>query len=202
MEEAAAKLEFERAARIRDKIAPPAACCSRGSSWRARRRATSTSSAAAIERGLFAVNVVMIRGGRHVGDQHVLSAPRGCRRPSSGEGEIVPAFLDAALRRAPGAADDRRAGRRRSCGAGGGAVGAVGAQGGDRRQSRRRAPRVARDGAAERDARDPPEARAEGHAGGSARRAAGGARLAVDRCSASSASTSRTRWARRRSRRA
>ena len=42
---------------------------------------------------------------------HVLSAPRRAAAVD-GEAEIVPAFLDAALRRASGAADDRRARRR------------------------------------------------------------------------------------------
>ena len=102
---------------------------------------------------------------------HVLSAAR--RRRGAGRGAAgVPR---AALRRAAGAADDRRLRLARFRGAGRGAVGAGGPQGRDRRQSRRRAPRLARDGGAERDVRDRPEARAEGDAGGPAGGAAAGA---------------------------
>ncbi|MFO1415624.1 MAG: excinuclease ABC subunit UvrC [Burkholderiales bacterium] len=68
MEAAAAKLEFERAARVRDKIA-------RLQSLQSRQFVESATAgdidvvAAASEGGLYAVNVVMIRGGRHVGDR-------------------------------------------------------------------------------------------------------------------------------------
>ncbi|MCC7326185.1 MAG: excinuclease ABC subunit UvrC [Burkholderiales bacterium] len=68
MEDAAAKLEFERAAGIRDKIG-------RLQQLQSRQFVESATAgdvdvvAAASERGLFAVNVVMIRGGRHVGDR-------------------------------------------------------------------------------------------------------------------------------------
>ncbi|MCC7041899.1 MAG: excinuclease ABC subunit UvrC [Burkholderiales bacterium] len=79
MGEAAARLEFERAAHLRDKIA-------RLQSLQARQFVESTTAgdidvvAAASDRGLFAVNVVMVRGGRHVGDRtffprHVDAAP-------------------------------------------------------------------------------------------------------------------------------
>jgi len=88
MSEAAEKLEFERAARLRDKI-------HRLQQLQTRQFVESATAGdidvvgCAAERGLVAVNVVMIRGGRHVGDrtffpQHVdvaLSA------------EVVPAFL-------------------------------------------------------------------------------------------------------------
>ena len=82
--------------------------CSRGSSSRAPRQATSTSSPAAREAG-------PVRGQR--GDDprraprrrsDVLSAPCRCARAST---EVVRAFLDAALPRAAGAADDHRAAR-------------------------------------------------------------------------------------------
>ena len=91
MEEAAAKLEFERAARIRDKIA-------RLQQLQSRQFVESATAgdidvvAAALERGLFAVNVVMIRGGRHVGDRTFF--PRHADATDhSGLQEIVPAFL-------------------------------------------------------------------------------------------------------------
>ena len=200
MEAAAAALEFERAARFRDRI-------SRLQQLQSRQFVESATAgdidvvAAAFEGGLIAVNVVMIRGGRHVGDRTIF--PRHADALNVGiAGDDRAGVPRAALCRAAGAADDhraRRAGPRRARGS---AVGAIVAEGGDRRQSRRRAPRLADDGAAERDAGDPPAARAEGDAGGSPRRIAGGARVCRPRRSASSASTSRTRWARRRSRRA
>ncbi len=91
MEEAAGKLEFERAARIRDKIA-------RLQTLQSRQFVESATAgdidvvAAAFERGLFAVNVVMIRGGRHVGDRTFF--PRHADAAElEGSGEIVPAFL-------------------------------------------------------------------------------------------------------------
>lgn len=91
MEEAAGKLEFERAARIRDKIA-------RMQMLQSRQFVESATAgdidvvAAAIERGLFAVNVVMVRGGRHVGDKTYF--PRHADAADvEGEGAIVPTFL-------------------------------------------------------------------------------------------------------------
>ena len=91
MEEAAGKLEFERAARIRDKIA-------RMQMLQSRQFVESATAGdidvvgAAIERGLFAVNVVMVRGGRHVGDKTFF--PRYADAAAvEGEGEIVPTFL-------------------------------------------------------------------------------------------------------------
>src|SRR6185436_12951152 len=68
MEAASAALEFERAARIRDKI-------TRLNTLQSRQFVESATAgdidvvAAAAERGLVAVNVVMVRGGRHVGDR-------------------------------------------------------------------------------------------------------------------------------------
>ena len=68
MEAAASKLAFERAARIRDKIG-------RLQQMQARQFVESSTAgdidvvAASAESGLIAVNVVMIRGGRHVGDR-------------------------------------------------------------------------------------------------------------------------------------
>jgi excinuclease ABC subunit C len=68
MEAASATLEFERAARIRDKI-------TRLNTLQSRQFVESSTAgdidvvAAAAERGLVAVNVVMVRGGRHVGDR-------------------------------------------------------------------------------------------------------------------------------------
>jgi excinuclease ABC subunit C len=91
MDEASGKLEFERAARIRDKIA-------RMQVLQSRQFVESATAgdidvvAAAIEGGLFAVNVVMIRGGRHVGDKTFF--PRHADAADvEGEGEIVPTFL-------------------------------------------------------------------------------------------------------------
>ncbi len=68
MEAASAALAFERAARIRDKI-------TRINTLQSRQFVESTTAgdvdvvAAVAERGLVAVNVVMVRGGRHVGDR-------------------------------------------------------------------------------------------------------------------------------------
>ena len=91
MEQAANKLEFERAASIRDKIG-------RLQLLQSRQFVESATAGdidvigAAIERGLFAVNVVMIRGGRHVGDRTYF--PRNADAAQvEGEAEIVPAFL-------------------------------------------------------------------------------------------------------------
>ena len=88
MAEAATTLAFERAARIRDKI-------TRLQQLQSRQFVESATAgdvdvvAAAAEQGLTAVNVVMIRGGRHVGDrtlfpEHAEAAPLA---------EIVAAFL-------------------------------------------------------------------------------------------------------------
>ena len=88
MEAASASLAFERAARLRDKI-------TRLTQLQSRQFVESATAgdidvvAAAAEQGLTAVNLVMIRGGRHVGDrsffpQHADSTPRA---------EIVAAFL-------------------------------------------------------------------------------------------------------------
>jgi excinuclease ABC subunit C len=91
MDEASGKLEFERAARIRDKIG-------RMQLLQSRQFVESATAgdidvvAAATERGLFAVNVVMIRGGRHVGDKTFF--PRHADAADvEGEQEIVPAFV-------------------------------------------------------------------------------------------------------------
>jgi excinuclease ABC subunit C len=91
MEAAAGKLEFERAARVRDKIA-------RMQLLQSRQFVESATAgdidvvAAATERGLFAVNVVMVRGGRHVGDKTFF--PRHADAADvEGEHEIVPTFL-------------------------------------------------------------------------------------------------------------
>jgi excinuclease ABC subunit C len=89
MEEAAASLAFERAARLRDKI-------TRLNQLQSRQFVESATAgdidvvAAVAEGGLVAVNVVMIRGGRHVGDRTFF--------PRHAEGralpEIVQAFLE------------------------------------------------------------------------------------------------------------
>src|SRR5260221_2620323 len=92
MEAAAAALEFERAARIRDKI-------SRLQMLQSRQFVESATAgdidivAAASERGLFAVNVVMIRGGRHVGDRTFFPRHADAVDPAA-LAEIVPAFLE------------------------------------------------------------------------------------------------------------
>ena len=88
MEEAASMLAFERAAKIRDKIA-------RLTQLQARQFVESATAgdidvvAAVSARGLTAVNLVMIRGGRHVGDRTFF--------PQHAEGatldEVVAAFL-------------------------------------------------------------------------------------------------------------
>ena len=88
MEAASATLEFERAARIRDKI-------TRLNTLQSRQFVESSTAgdidvvAAASERGLAAVNVVMVRGGRHVGDRTWF--PRHADAPSLAE--VVSAFL-------------------------------------------------------------------------------------------------------------
>jgi len=88
MEEAAAVLAFERAAKLRDKIA-------RLTQLQARQFVESATAgdidvvAGVAARGVTAVNLVMIRGGRHVGDRTFF--------PQHAEGatldEVVPAFL-------------------------------------------------------------------------------------------------------------
>ena len=92
METAAAQLAFERAARLRDKIA-------RLSQLQSRQFVESATAgdidvvAAASEGGLFAVNVVMIRGGRHVGDRTFFPRHADAVDPAA-LSEIVPAFLE------------------------------------------------------------------------------------------------------------
>ncbi|HEY5308739.1 MAG TPA: excinuclease ABC subunit UvrC, partial [Casimicrobiaceae bacterium] len=88
MEEAAATLAFERAARLRDKIA-------RLTQLQSRQFVESATAgdidvvAGVTAQGLTAVNLVMIRGGRHVGDRTFF--------PQHADGatldEVVPAFL-------------------------------------------------------------------------------------------------------------
>jgi excinuclease ABC subunit C len=89
MDIASTKLEFERAARLRDKV-------TRLTQLQSRQFVESATAgdidvvAAAAERGLVAVNVVMIRGGRHVGDRTFF--------PQHADPEqlpdVVPAFLE------------------------------------------------------------------------------------------------------------
>ncbi|NDP43726.1 MAG: excinuclease ABC subunit UvrC [Aromatoleum sp.] len=89
MEEASAALEFERAARLRDKI-------TRLTQLQSRQFVESATAgdidvvAATADRGLVAVNVVMVRGGRHVGDRTFF--------PQHADAdllpEVVPAFLE------------------------------------------------------------------------------------------------------------
>lgn len=91
MEEAAGKLEFERAARVRDKIA-------RLQTLQSRQFVESATAgdidvvAGGIERGLFAVNVVMVRGGRHVGDRTFFPRHADAAEVDS-PAEIVSTFL-------------------------------------------------------------------------------------------------------------
>jgi excinuclease ABC subunit C len=88
MDEASAALEFERAARSRDKI-------TRLMQLQSRQFVESATAgdidvvAAASLRGLIAVNVVMIRGGRHVGDRTLFPQ----HADASDLGEVVSAFL-------------------------------------------------------------------------------------------------------------
>jgi len=88
MEEASAKLEFERAARVRDKI-------QRMQQLQSRQFVESATAgdidvvAAAIEQGVMAVNVVMIRGGRHVGDRTFFPRHAEAGTPA----EVLDAFL-------------------------------------------------------------------------------------------------------------
>ena len=88
MEAASAALAFERAARLRDKI-------TRLTQLQSRQFVESATAgdidvvAAAAEQGLVAVNVVMVRGGRHVGDRTFF--PR--HADAGALAEVVPAFL-------------------------------------------------------------------------------------------------------------
>jgi excinuclease ABC subunit C len=89
MDAAAGALAFERAARIRDKIA-------RLNQLQSRQFVESATAgdvdvvAAVVESGLVAVNVVMIRGGRHVGDRTFFPRHAEGRALS----EVVQAFLE------------------------------------------------------------------------------------------------------------
>ena len=88
MEQAAATLAFERAARIRDKI-------TRLNQLQSRQFVESATAgdvdvvAAVADGGLVAVNVVMIRGGRHVGDRTFF--------PHQAEGAALPEVVQAFL---------------------------------------------------------------------------------------------------------
>ncbi|HTS24163.1 MAG TPA: excinuclease ABC subunit UvrC [Casimicrobiaceae bacterium] len=88
MEEASSALAFEEAARVRDKI-------TRLNRLQSRQFVESATAGdidvvgAAAERGLTAVNLVMIRGGRHIGDRSFF--PQHAEGASAAE--IVPAFL-------------------------------------------------------------------------------------------------------------
>ncbi len=89
MDEASAALEFERAARLRDKV-------TRLTQLQARQFVESATAgdidvvAAGAEQGLVAVNVVMIRGGRHVGDRTFFPQHADAEQLP----EVVPAFLE------------------------------------------------------------------------------------------------------------
>jgi excinuclease ABC subunit C len=89
MSAASDALEFERAARLRDKI-------TRLSKLQSRQFVESATAgdidvvAAAAEEGLVAVNVVMVRGGRHVGDRSHF--PR--QADATQLGEVMTAFLE------------------------------------------------------------------------------------------------------------
>jgi excinuclease ABC subunit C len=89
MDEASAALAFERAARLRDKV-------TRLHQLQSRQFVESATAgdidvvAAAAEQGLVAVNVVMIRGGRHVGDRTHFPQHADASLLS----EVVPAFLE------------------------------------------------------------------------------------------------------------
>lgn len=88
MEAASSKLDFERAARLRDKIA-------RLQQLQSRQFVESSTAGdidvvvAVHEENVFAVNVVMIRGGRHVGDRTFFPRHAGV----GDEGDVVTAFL-------------------------------------------------------------------------------------------------------------
>jgi excinuclease ABC subunit C len=92
MDAAAAALEFERAARFRDRI-------NRLQQLQARQFVESATAgdidvvAAAYEGGLVAVNVVMIRGGRHVGDRTIFPRHADAMNVAAGS-DIVSAFLE------------------------------------------------------------------------------------------------------------
>ena len=88
MDEASAALEFERAARIRDKITRLTGLQSRQFVESATAGDIDVVAAAAAE-GQVAVNVVMVRGGRHVGDRSYF--PR--HADAGALAEVVPAFL-------------------------------------------------------------------------------------------------------------
>jgi excinuclease ABC subunit C len=89
MDETAGRLEFEKAARIRDKI-------SRLNQLQSRQFVESSTAgdvdvvAAVAEGGLVALNVVMVRGGRHVGDRTFF--PRHAE--GSSLADVVCAFLE------------------------------------------------------------------------------------------------------------
>jgi len=89
MREASEALAFERAARLRDKI-------TRLSQLQARQFVESATAgdidivAAAAESGQIAVNVVMVRGGRHVGDRSYFPQHADAGAPA----EVVDAFLE------------------------------------------------------------------------------------------------------------
>ena len=88
MDDASAKLDFERAARIRDKI-------HRLQQLQSRQFVESATAgdidvvAAAIDQGVMAVNVVMIRGGRHLGDRTFFPRNAEAGTPA----ELINAFL-------------------------------------------------------------------------------------------------------------
>jgi len=88
MNEAASALAFERAARVRDKI-------QRLQQLQSRQFVESATAgdidviASAAENGVVALNVVMIRGGRHVGDRTFFPQ----HADASALGDVVPAFL-------------------------------------------------------------------------------------------------------------
>ena len=92
MDEASGALDFERAGRTRDKIR-------RLQQLQSRQFVESATAgdvdvvAAAMEDGLVAVNVVMIRGGRHVGDRTFFPRHADAIDPMALK-EIVPAFLE------------------------------------------------------------------------------------------------------------
>ena len=88
MDEASAGLEFERAARVRDKIARLSVLQSKQFVESA--TATDIDVVVAVhEQNVFALNVVMIRGGRHVGDRTFF--PRHAE--SGATTDVVTAFL-------------------------------------------------------------------------------------------------------------
>ncbi len=88
MDEASAALGFERAARLRDKI-------TRLTQLQSRQFVESATAgdidvvAVAVDQGLVAVNVVMVRGGRHVGDRTFFPQ----HADAEALPEVIPAFL-------------------------------------------------------------------------------------------------------------